>query len=337
VTDRWAGGPDGRDGAGPPGLPLADPATVDLDANALQHLHERTMRFVPDVTSLLVARHGQLAFERYAQGGPSDARDTQSVTKSVLSLLTGIALDRGLFGSVDQPLASLLPDLGSVARDARWSVVTLRHLLTMTSGLPSELLDADYDEAWFTSDDPVRFALTQPLLDAPGTTFRYSNAGVHLLGAALARAAREPLLAFARRVLFAPLGIAPARWPTDPQGRPFASGSLHLTSRAMVRLGQLVMQRGRWGTEDIVPSAWIEQATRPAAHGYAWMEGFTDYGFLWWLSREDGVEGWYATGYGGQYVAVFPEVDVVVVMTGTVTQHASHRHVIREVLRDAVR
>ncbi|MDB5046431.1 MAG: beta-lactamase, partial [Deinococcus sp.] len=234
----------------------------------------------PDVTSLVVARHGQLAFERYFEGQAADRRDTQSVTKSVVSLLTGIALQRGLLSSLEQPVLPLLSSSPATLQDSRWAQVRVRHLLTMTCGLPSEITDASYDDAWFTSQDPVRFALEYPLLDAPGTTFRYSNAGVHVLGAALAEAVGQPLAAFAQDVLLGPLGVVAPEWPADPCGRPFASGSLHLTSREMLRFGQLTLQRGSWNGTELVPTGWVELATRPQLKGFEWMEGIPDYGLL---------------------------------------------------------
>ncbi|MEW6422823.1 MAG: serine hydrolase domain-containing protein [Deinococcota bacterium] len=123
-------------------------------------------------------------------------------------LLVGIALDRGLLTSLDQPVLPLLPSAGDPP-ERRWHQVTLRHLLTMTAGLPSELTDPAYDDAWVKSADPVHFALAQPLVAAPGTTFHSSNAGAHVLGAALAGAAGQDLVAFAQEAL----------WGSHPTGR----------------------------------------------------------------------------------------------------------------------
>ncbi|MFB9991111.1 serine hydrolase domain-containing protein [Deinococcus oregonensis] len=310
---------------------------LGLNEAALLTLERQIALDFPDVTSLLVARHGQLAFERYFVGQAADPRDTQSVTKSILSLLTGIALQRGLLSSLEQPVLPLLAHIPATIQDSCWAAVQVRHLLTMTCGLPSELTDASYDDAWFTSQDPVRFALEYPLIDAPGTTFRYSNAGVHVLGAALAKAAGQPLATFAQDVLLGPLGVVTPEWPADPCGRPFASGSLHLTSREMLSFGQLTLQRGWWNDTELVPSSWIQQATQPQLQGFEWMEGIPDYGLLWWVAHENGTLGWYATGYGGQYIAIFPEHDLVVVMTGQVTDHPPHRQLIPELLTTVLR
>ena len=157
-----------------------------------------------------------------------------------------------------------------------------------------------------------------------------------MLGAALAQAAGRNLADFAQEALFTPLGIGAPRWPRDGQGRPLACGSAHLTPRELLRLGQLVLQGGDWEGRSLVPGAWIQEATRAHVEGYLWMEGLPGYGLLWWVTREGGAEAWYATGYGGQYVAVFPALELVAVMTGRVGDHPNHRHVIAEGMRAAV-
>ncbi|GBF08036.1 beta-lactamase [Deinococcus aerius] len=316
-------------------FPVAAPEAVGLDPARLHAAHRRIARDLPHVTSLLVARRGHLAFERYYGIEAGEPQDTQSVAKSLVSLLTGIALARGFLEGPEQPVLPLLGE--AAAQDPRWSRVTLRHLLTMTSGLPSELTDSAYDDAWMASPDPVRFALAQPLVCEPGMTFHYSNAGVHVLGAALAGAVGRDLAQFAQEALLTPLGIPVPEWPRDPRGRPLASGGLRLTPRALLLLGQLVLQRGRWEGQPLVPRSWVEEATRPHVRGYEWMEGIPDYGLLWWVTREGGAEAWYATGYGGQYLAVFPDLDLVAVMTGKVENHPSHRHIIAREVRGAAR
>ncbi|GHF44258.1 CubicO group peptidase (beta-lactamase class C family) [Deinococcus metalli] len=310
----------------------APPEAVNADARRLDALNDHVATAWPDVTSVLVARHGRVVTERYFGITPGAAQDVQSVTKSAVSLLVGAALDRGHFRHLDQPVLSLLPPELGAAEDARWHDVTLRHLLTMTGGVPSELGDPAYDEAFMASDDPVRFTLAQPLVCAPGQAFHYSNGGVHVLGAALTHATGRDLAAFAQDTLFTPLGIAAPVWPRDAQGRPLAYGGLLLPPRDLLRVGLLMANRGVWAGTQLIPRAWIDGATRPHVEGARWMECLPGYGWLWWSAREHGAEAWYATGYGGQYVAVFPALELVVVMTGRVTAHPNHRHLIAHVL-----
>ncbi len=314
-----------------PDWPTTSPQAAGLPVEALDAAHQQLPFTFPDVTSLLVARGGQLAFEQYFGIAPDEEQDTQSVTKSLISLLTGRLLERGVVRP-SQPLLSLLPEMADAVTDERWRAVTLEHLLGMTSGLPSELTDSAYDDAWFLSADPVRFSLGQPLVAAPGEVFHYSNAGVHLLGAALAKAAGQPLETLLHRHLLAPLGVSLGHWPRDRTGRVWASGGLHLSPRGLLRVGQLMLQGGHWQGRPLVSAEWLGQSTCPRTKtgSYSFMEGLPEYGWLWWRSGPGESAGLYATGFGGQYLAVFPALDLVMVMTGRVGPHPNHRSVIRD-------
>ena len=284
---------------------------------------------LPHVTSLLVAQHGQIILERYFGVQMNEPQDTQSVTKSLVSLLTGVAVQRGLL-IVNQPILQDWSYAAGVVHDPRWQQVTVGHLLTMTSGLPSEITDPVYDDAWFLNADPVRFTLEQTLRTEPGEAFHYSNAGTHLLGALLSHTVKQSLDDFAQDALLTRLGIPNRPWATDAQGRVWGSGMLHLTPREMLRLGQLVLQEGWWQGKSVLPATWISQMVCPRVKSYIFMEGLPEYGWLWWLPGPDETPGFYATGYGGQYIAVFPALDLVVVMTGQVSDHPNHRYVIAE-------
>ena len=310
-------------------LPPTSPESVNLDLIWLERAAAMISEHLPYVTSLLVARHGQVAFERYFGVQMDEGRDTQSVTKSLVSLLTGIAVERGLL-RVDQPILQDWPYAASVIHDPRWQHVTVGHLLTMTSGLPSEITDPVYDDAWFLNINPLRFTLDQTLRTEPGEAFHYSNAGVHLLGALLSHTVQQPLDDFAHEALLSQLGITRRDWTTDAQGQVWGSGTLHLTPREMLRLGQLVLQEGWWQGTSVLSVDWISQMTTPRVKSYTFMEGLPEYGWLWWLPGPDETPGFYAAGYGGQYIAIFPALDLVVVMTGEVSDHPNHRHVIAE-------
>ncbi|WP_407540688.1 serine hydrolase [Deinococcus radiomollis] len=304
----------------------------DLDQTWLERAAVVVSERLPDVTSLLVSRRGHLAFERYFGIRKDEPQDTQSVTKSLVSLVLGVAVERGVL-SVDQPILQNWSYAASVVNDPRWHQVTVGHLLTMTSGLPSEMTDPVYDDAWFLNADPLQFTLEQTLQSEPGEAFHYSNAGTHLLGALLAHTVKQSLDDFAQQVLLTPLGIPRRPWGKDAQGRVWGSGTLHLTPREMLRIGQLVLQEGSWQGKSVLPAAWISQMTCLRSEGYTFMEGLPGYGWLWWLPGPDETPGFYATGYGGQYIAVFPALDLVVVMTGQVSDHPNHRHVIAELAR----
>lgn len=235
---------------------------------------------------------------------------------------------------LNTPVLPAFPDYHTQVTDRQWSLVTVRHLLTMTCGLRSELTDPDFDDAWFTSADPVGFALAQPLEEAPGRSFRYSNAGAHLLGEWLARKEGVPLDALLQSRLLDPVGARLGGWDRDATGRCFGSGSARLTSRGLARFGQLILRRGR-AHRQVVPEAWVLAMTSRQTPGDEWMEGIPDSGYLWWVSDEVIGGAWCAAGFGGQYVAVFPETQRVIVVTGVVQPHASHRAVIAGTLLPA--
>lgn len=278
-----------------------------------------------------MARCGQLVLEQYWNCTSADPQDFQSVTKSLLGAMCG-----GIFNNLQGTVLDFFPEFSADVIDLRWRHVTIRHLLTMTAGLQSELTHPAYDDAWFSADDPVKFALTQKLVADPGATFHYSNASTHLLGEVLARATGERLDTALRSRLLDPIGAELHAWPTDKVGRPFGSGYVHLTPLHALRFGQLVLQRGMWNGMSVVDGAWLQASIQPQVRAYEWMEGIAWYGYLWWVTREAGLEAWYATGWGGQYIAVFPQVQLVVVMTGETVDHPNHRYVIRELVLPAV-
>lgn len=283
----------------------ANPDELGLDAGRLEAAH---LRAVDNewVRSLLVVRHGRMAFERYYGGfGPDSLADVRSVTKSVVSTLTGIAIARGEMPGVDTPVSDLVnpDDFGASRLD---EAITVRHLLTMTGGW--EWDEADYAR-WESGRDPVRFLLDRVIVDAPGTRFAYNSAGVHLLGVALEKATGESLPDYADEVLFGPLGIPDSAWEPLVGGRVNGGTGLDLRPRDLARLGELFLRGGRWSGQAVVPGDWIDMATAPAFSWSSWRS----YGYLWWIDLERGA--YYAHGYGGQYLYVLPARDLVVVVT----------------------
>jgi len=267
------------------------------------------------VQGVLVARHGRLVAERYFRGSAGRRpHNMKSASKSVLSALAGLAVENGVL-KLDQPIAELLPEAAGLD-DPGKQEITVRHLLTMTSGLESTSF-GNYG-SWVASRNWVRAALTRPLQAEPGTRFAYSTGGTHLLSATLATAAGRSTHDFAREHLFAPLGIRHSAWARDRQGIHVGGNNLSLLPRDMLKFGQLYLNRGRWAGEQLLPWQWVDESTRP---GLAGPRGrgriYGGYGYLWWLRgpRERGA--YIASGYGGQYIYVSPAEDLVVVIIST--------------------
>ncbi len=261
------------------------------------------------ITSVVVSRAGDVVAEDYLVGDAESLRDTRSCTKTVLGMLLGQAIDRGLVAGVDARVLELVGGKRPAANDVlAKQALTVRELLTMSSCLDCNDWDdasPGNEELMYPQRDWLQFALDLPV--RAGRGFSYCTAGVVMLGIALEHAVGEPLAAFAQRELFEPLGIDRAEWQETPDGQTSTAGGLRLTSRALLALGELYLNGGL----GIVPAAWVRESLQPHAR----IDGETEYGYLWWLKSFAGVRSFYMTGMGGNRVHVFPELESVVVVT----------------------
>ncbi|MEM1272099.1 MAG: serine hydrolase [Bacteroidota bacterium] len=302
-------------------LPTGTPESVELDLSYLNRVAEQ-VEAEPDheVHSMLVVRSGRLVFERYYNGfGPDNPHDLRSATKSITSLLTGVAIDRGAVAGVDAPLMDYLGVQYPNVRDK--DDIQLGHLLTMSSGLDCDDGDTStrgQEDRMYQKDDWVAYFLSLKRPYAPGDTTRYCTGGVVALGEAIAQGAGQDFAEFADDALFSRLGIQNYRWARFDNNRKVDTGGhLLLTPRGMAKIGMLVLNEGRWRTEQIVSAEWIERSTQPrtAINGQP-------YGYLWWRNtlRYGGPDGvavdvLSARGNGGQVIFVVPEYDLVAVFT----------------------
>lgn len=262
------------------------------------------------VRSLLVLRNGRLVQEEYfGSASQSTVFDVHSVTKTVMALVVGIAVDDGALDIDDQMIDWLPPD------DVRpvHAGITVDHLLTMTSGI--EWSDEENFLPWIQSGRPVGYVLDQPVVAAPGEQFDYATGGSHLLSAVVGEAIGGSTLAFAEERLLEPLGITEGYW-ISIGGQPLGGAGIGMQARDMARLGQLVLQSGRSGDRQLVSQSWIDQAfveqvNLPVSDGFGAGQG---YGYQVWT--EAGSPPSVAMiGFGGQFVWMVPELDLVVVAT----------------------
>jgi len=266
-----------------------------------------------NIHSLLVVRHGYLVLEAYfAPFAPNSQHDVASVTKSVTATLIGIAVDKGLIRSLDEPVLGFFPQRTVANLDDRKKAITVAHLLTMSSGLtcinsPGEVTLMQM----MASPDWVQFMLDLPMQDDPGTRFVYNSGGVHLLSAILHQAAGMNEVEFAKQHLFGPLGITDAAWPLDPSGTDnHGWGDLRLTPPDMAKLGLLYLNHGQWDGRQILSPKWVAAATK--SHIATSNPAHPGYGYLWWIND---VAGFAAVGRGGQRINVMPDQELVVVTT----------------------
>jgi CubicO group peptidase (beta-lactamase class C family) len=275
---------------------------------------------VPSLTAMLVARHGRLVFERYYHLGAVNERGPLlSITKSVVSTLVGIAFGKGMLKTLDVKVGHVLGHEVPEGADARVRSITLRELLTMTSGFGSAATDplGDGGNAYRTTPNWVRTILGSPLARPPGEAFYYDNGDAHLVSAILQRVTGASTAAFARRNLFRPLRIDPGSWWADPQGVTDGAMGLQLRPRDLAKLGELYLRHGRWDGHQIVPATYVREATRPHVSATDTRAGL-GYGYFWWTHEGARLPRLFlAVGSGGQLLIVAPTLDTVVVLTSS--------------------
>ncbi len=296
-------------------------------------LDERITQGEPDLTTvraILVSVDGETVIDHYRSSDASEYAHVWSVTKTVMSILVGIALGEGHLSSTDQTLEELLPKYRARMTE-QIAGITLRQLLTHTAGLPGLDSPSVLDLA---GDDVVGQILDDGLINDPGITFTYTNTGVHLIGAVLAEATGQSVLDYARTRLFEPLGIktTPAyegfdaldskskfhdnqfAWAADRQGIHTGCCGLKLTAPDMIKIGQLYLKGGTWEGRRIVPADWVRESTTPhvTAEQLAPDGG---YGYLWWLAEQRGHQGYAAVGAFGQLILVVSDLNLVIAIS----------------------
>ena len=268
---------------------------------------------LPDLRSLVVSRGGEVVGEYYApRVRPDGLANVKSASKSIIAILIGIALERRLIPDIDEPIATYFPELRRDP-DPRKRAITVEDLLTMRSGLAST--SGENYGPWVKSPNWVRFALRQPMVSEPGTGMQYSTGTSHLLSAILTRVSRTSTWQFAQDALFTPLGLRLARWARDPQGIYFGGNEMLMTPRQMLAIGELYLDRGRFKGRQIVPAAWVDTSCVPRTTS-VW-DSDRQYGYGWWVQRFGSHTACFAWGFGGQYIFVFRELDLVIVATSS--------------------
>ncbi len=270
---------------------------------------------LPQLHSLLVSHEGTLVFEHYApRYSATRLSNIKSASKSIISTLVGIAIERKLIPSANEPIVRWFPELRKNP-DRRKAAITIENLLTMQTGLESTS-GANYG-SWVSSRNWVRSALDRPMVSDPGTSMEYSTGTSHILSAILTRATKRSTRQFANEVLGKPLGFTFAEWQRDRQGIYMGGNEMLMTARQMVEYGELYLNKGRVGDRQVVSAAWVEASCVPRTRS-RW-DGDREYGYGWWIQDVGGHRACFAWGFGGQYVFVFRDLDLVVVATSSTT------------------
>jgi CubicO group peptidase (beta-lactamase class C family) len=278
------------------------------DAVAFQGMDDAIRDQSPDVQSVVVTLRGRVVYSFYRDGLPDQPRDVQSVAKSALSVLVGMALQQGKIESLDQPIVALMPEWAGLNSDVRTSTITLRHVLTMRAG--------------FAVDDPTgtaaagtpRDAWARPLRHAPGEAFAYDNALIPMVGVVLEKAFGMPLAELVRVNLVTPLGMQ----------APVLQRGVHMRTLDMAKLGHLMLDKGAWGGRQLLPEAYALAATQPQSPGGA--PAMMPYGYMWWITPQPAPRRTFlASGYGGQTILVNPALELVLAVTATASEASQRR------------
>jgi CubicO group peptidase (beta-lactamase class C family) len=327
--------------------PESTPEEQGLDKGALEALHRDFERGEPGyVDGMLVIRNGAVVFERtyrhdydslfVGKGKPgiynyydpewhpyyqhSALHTMQSVSKSVTSALVGIAIRRGEIPGLD---VKVMPYFEGFATkpDPRRDAMTLRHVLTMSTGIQWDESSSSYSDAtnncaqMEAREDWIQYVLDQPMTEPPGRVFVYNSGATELLSYLLRKATGKEADDYAKEQLFGPLGID-YRWKRTPRGLADTEGGLYLRPRDLAKIGYLYLKDGQWQGKRILPEGWVADST-------AWRidtpRAGRGYGYKWWVLSRKGpgsYAAYAANGYGGQYLIVVPELELIAVFTG---------------------
>ncbi len=299
---------------------VSTPEAEGLDPTLVANMYYEASG-LDTIYSLLVVKNGKLIAEKYFNVGSIDELGKRaSVTKSYTSALVGIALDKGYLSSVDQKMLEFFPDIADQIKDPRKEQITIRNMLEMRSGYPSEEHNA---AAWeiMWSGDYLDAIADLPLSADPGTRFQYSNLTAHWTGIIAARASGMDLMALGNKYLFGPLGVTPGEdWLRDVDGYYIGGGDILFTSRDMARFGQLYLDGGEYNGQQIVSADWVRDSLQTYTANEFEVTSIGQfknmgYGYMWWSAKVGDRYVSFAWGHGGQLIVLDHVNDMVVVTT----------------------
>lgn len=325
------------------GLLLALSTLLAMPAFAQEAVSSRTLAEVMEAAerlepleTVIVSQEGEVIAERGYNGHGLDApTNIKSASKTIISALVGIAIDKGILEDIDQKIAPLLRDDLPSNADPRIEDITIGDLLTMRAGL-EPTSGVNYGR-WVASANWVQAALARPFVDAPGAGMLYSTGSSHLLSAILTAETGRSTLENAREWLAPVERFAIASWDRDPQGIYLGGNQMAMTPRSLLAFGELYRNGGLApdGTR-VISQAWIEQSWSP--HTRSVRTG-DSYGYGWFLRTIGGEDTRFAWGYGGQMLYIVPALDLTVVMTSDETigaAHTGHRDDLHDLLAEII-
>ena len=323
------------------GWQTASLSSENLDVNLFRDLFQRISdNTYKNIYSIVIVKNAKLVVEEYfpRQDVLSDQQfravkrvspqQLYSATKSVTSILIGLAIEQHLIRGVDEKISDFFPEYAGTFADTKKDAIRLKHFLSMTAGLSWDEWTYPYADARndalksLLSPDPIRYVLERPLVAAPGEQFAYDTGISIALGRIIQKVSGLPTDKFAEKYLFGPLGISDYYWAKLPNDLVETGGGLFLRPRDMAKIGLLFLNGGRWQGKQIISEQWVRESTKnyiDAAQIPAWVQA-NGYGYQWWLGSFNVgnrvIESYSARGRGGQFIFVFPEQKIVAVFTG---------------------
>jgi CubicO group peptidase (beta-lactamase class C family) len=271
------------------------------------------------VQGVVVERGGTVVGEMYGPDVPPRSLfETWHVTSAVTSLLVGEALESGHLESLDQTLGELLVPWSHHLDDQK-AGITLRQLLTMTSGISRPYGTPEEYFEWLEAEDQVAWVLEHPLRYTPGERYRLDSAAAHLLSAVLTQVTGESLSELAQTSIMDPLGMPTTQWMTDANGFSYGGFGLQIRTRDMVKLARLILNEGWWEGEEIASPSWIRESTRPHVHPYPESPEW-GFGYLWKSATCGGHPCLYISGYGGQILVAVPDLDLAIALNSAFSE-----------------
>lgn len=290
-----------------PSMPLVPLQTFELDS--LNRKISSLISIGP-VNSILISIDGEILSEHYFRGMSANrTHNIKSASKSILSILIGIAIDKGYINNLDENIDQYFPEYFARFPDSIKQSITIRDLITMRGGLQSTS-GGNYG-GWVMSSNWVNNKLNRPLSGTPGVDRIYSTGTTHLLSAILTKASGMSTLAFSNKYLFNPLGIQMGGWDRDPQGYYLGGNNMALKPRDMLKIGQLMMDVGIYEGQQIVSREWVIESVIPLTGRFR----DVNYGYLWFRKMSGEFEMVYAWGNGGQFIFILPEIRAVIAIT----------------------
>jgi len=277
------------------------------------------MKKVEGALSLILCREGTIVAEEYTyynNYGPDSIKNIMSVTKTFTGVLIGLAIDKGYIESVNDPISKYLTGVVTFPDDIKASI-TIDQLLKMSFGHAwnGTSVSSLFMECFFESEDNLQFIIDLPLVTTPGTVFNYSDGASHLLSAIITEATGENTLDFARENLFNPMGIIEFEWSTDDRGYPIGAAYLRIKPHDMVKFGNLILHKGNYNGSQVVPEAWIDEMTSTKISTNNDVPYGPEYGYQIWLGNAGGHSYYMAMGWGGQFIFIIPDQQLVVTAT----------------------